>query len=848
MRGFTSGAMVALGIASAAAFYICNHFMALFMIGGGIGGDGLDIATAYFLDPRYLSVLSTDSTALGVSILAIVLIWSAYAYSVSRGTFRRGEEHGSAEWASNKEMAEYGDMDEPVDNVILSKTVRLRYSRSTDYEHQRNRNVMVIGGSGSGKTRGYVKPNLMQIPAIENMPAGDKKAGKDKALAKQDRFARSYFVTDPKGMTRVETGHLFAENGYTIREFNTIDWAASMHYNPLAYVQSEDDVITFATCLIKNTTPPDANKGDPFWENSEKLLYEAIINYMITELPPEDRNLPMMCRLLDLGKIDDNNPGMSGLDILFYEVEHGLRFEGEKDPEAFAENASVKSGSKQAESAWSKVRAPRPNHPGVLAYNSFKSGATETLQSIFISCKVRLAPLRAEAVEKVLLDDDMHIDMLGDEKTVVFAIMSDQDSTFNFLHALLIWQTMKQLSDRALLRYADRGGALPIGVDFLLDEFANYYVPDIEKTVAVCRSRNIGLTLILQSRAQLKARYGDSQDIISDNCDSLVFLGGKSEETNKSLSESMGQQTITTDNASRSHGGSSSGGWSDQIAQHGRDLLQASEIGKMSNSECLVLIRGANPYRGPKYDVTEHPMYKYIDPGHKGSVYQRGFDIVAYRVNPHYYRHDAQVKASCEQIVRTMKLNVRKDEPRDTVQVTYRITVENTSEHRAYNLHGFAEFSSVCDSNIQSQADGRGIAFPGVEPFGRKAGFHWDRVSQRSNIASIPSDGAALEDGVNDIIGFDIRRGRYLMDSITVQPKTKIIYTITVEADGDMARSCASNSFGIREGKISEMEPVEMHLNLDIFLSCANADVPEFHASTPAYLHPDGRLEIGDCE
>ena len=603
---------------------------------------GFKKACSGLFDLSAMPPVTITTYGLLAAFVAFVLVLYAYLHFKAQGTFRRGEEHGSARWITKNEVLKYGDKEIPLNNAILSQDVRLRYRRGKDYRYEKNRNVLLVGGSGSGKTRGYYKPNIMQVPSLA---LAGKLRGEGSDL---DHYARSYFITDPKGTTRAETGYVFAEHGYKVKEFNLINPDASMGYNPIKYIRTEEAVMSFATCLIKNTTPSDAAKGgDPFWENSEKLVYQAIIEYMRTEVPVEDRNLVTLCEILDLGQIDPTSNAMSGLDILFTELETGKRY----DPQAVEVDSgkttgdALKGSSRTVPSPWKQCREPQPNHPAVLAYRSFKSGAPETLQSILISCKVRLAPLRPKKIQRILARDEMELDKFGEEKIACYAVMSANDPTYNFLFAMMIWQLFDELMRQGSLKYSDRNGALPIGVDFLLDEFANYFVPNFEQTISVVRSYNIGAHIGLQSTSQLKDKYGENNaTTIVNNCDTLVFLGGKAVDTNKELSEIIGQQTVTTDNESDTH--SKEGSWSKQIAQHGRDLLQPAEIAKIPKDECLVLIQGADPYKGKKYDVTSHPLYGFIDPG-EGRPFKRVFDFAAYRTNPRYYKlGDAELAVS----------------------------------------------------------------------------------------------------------------------------------------------------------------------------------------------------------
>ena len=622
-----------------------------------------------------------DSMALAAGVataIAIFCIWGAKAF---QGTFRRGEEHGSSRFSTKAEMARFADKKNPTANILLAKDVALRTTRPDDFMLQRNRNVLVIGGSGSGKTRGYVKPNLMQLahplmfpvhtrPAVkeESKQAAAEKAAvkQEKALAAARHFARSFVVTDPKGTTCAETGWAFAEAGYEIRELNVVDFSRSAGYNPLKYAENETDVQKIVTCLIRNTASEQAaaNAGDPFWENSERLLLNAIVNYVCTQLPHEDRNLNKVAELLDMASFEESNP-FSPFAALMYELETGKAYRpnarngntGELEAATSMRGQSAPDGSKWEKTdgsgdPWVKVNEPQPGHPAVRDWNAVTSGAPETIQSILISAKVRLGRIRPPEVAEILAHDEIDLDTIGDKPTAVFLVPNDQDPTFNFIIAIFLWQMLERLYRMCATKYAGPpyNGALPTPVEVIMDEFANYFVPDIEKTISTCRSRGIGLHPILQNSAQGKARYADNWPTIVGNCDTLVFLGGKDPDTTKMLEEAMGQQTVTTDNMSQTNSWQSSSN-SQAIAQHARALMQASEIERMPRNECLVLVTGVNPWRGPKTDIAIHPLYPLVDPGHKGAICPPlSFTTPAWRECASYA--DEKPELSCEVVLR----------------------------------------------------------------------------------------------------------------------------------------------------------------------------------------------------
>ena len=569
-----------------------------------------NLATAAVTLPGFVAKgggFTGEPAGICVGVLLVCAAWIAWSYRLMAKGTRNGEEHGSARWATRAEMRAFGDAKAPDNNIILAKNARLALDRGRfDLKTDRNHNVVVVGGSGSGKTRYYVKPNLMQLNS-------------------------SYFVTDPKGTLIGEMGHLFAEAGYEIRSFNTIDFAESNRYNPLRYVRSEADVLTFVECLIKNTTGDKDHAGDPFWENAERLLYTALVSYLLAHCPEEDRNLPGLLVLLGLAEAKEEDESYtSPLDILFAELETGKKLvkTGEAAEEDF-ESRAFSSGA----GGFSWVRTGEPVPPeddfSLSNYKAFKTAAGKTLKSIIISCNVRLKPLSIKEVSKLLERDEMGLDELGEEgkRTVVFASMPDTNSTFDFLFAILMWQTLDVLCNVALRRHA---GHLPTHVHFILDEFANIgHVPDFERTIAVVRSRNISCSIILQSLAQLKSRYKDDAQTIQDCCDTTLFLGGKSGETNKEISEAVGKQTISTITFNDSRGSNSSR--TRNYNRQERDLIQPSEVGRLPRDEAIVLITGAFPFKDKKYPLERHPRYRHIDPGRPGARHAERFGFASYR-------------------------------------------------------------------------------------------------------------------------------------------------------------------------------------------------------------------------
>lgn len=570
-----------------------------------------NLATAAVTLPGFVAKgggFTGEPAGICAGVLLVCAVWIAWSYRLMAKGTRNGEEHGSARWATRAEMRAFGDAKAPDNNIILTKGAQLALDRGRfDLKTDRNHNVVVVGGSGSGKTRYYVKPNLMQLNS-------------------------SYFVTDPKGTLIGEMGHLFAEAGYEIRSFNTIDFAESNRYNPFRYVRSEADVLTFVECLIKNTTGDKDHAGDPFWENAERLLYTALVSYLLAHCPEEDRNLPGLLVLLGLAEAKEEDESyMSPLDILFAELETGKKLvkTGEAAEEDF-ESRAFSSGA--GGFTWVRTGEPVPPEDdfSLSNYKAFKTAAGKTLKSIIISCNVRLKPLSIKEVSKLLERDEMGLDELGEEgkRTVVFASMPDTNSTFDFLFAILMWQTLDVLCNVALKRHA---GHLPTHVHFILDEFANIgHVPDFERTIAVVRSRNISCSIILQSLAQLKSRYKDDAQTIQDCCDTTLFLGGKSGETNKEISEAAGKQTISTITFNDSRGSNSSR--TRNYGRQERDLIQPSEVGRLPRDEAIVLITGAFPFKDKKYPLERHPRYRHIDPGRPGVRHAERFGFASYRI------------------------------------------------------------------------------------------------------------------------------------------------------------------------------------------------------------------------
>ena len=465
--------------------------------------------------------------------------------------YRHGMEYGSARWGTPKDIEPFM-APKFEDNIILTKTERLMMSnRPPDPKNARNKNVLVVGGSGSGKTRFFIKPNLLQC---------DSKA-----------FPVSFVVTDPKGTIVLECGNAMLKNGYKVRILNTINFKKSMHYNPFAYVHSEKDILKLVTTLMTNTKG-EGSGGDPFWEKSERLLLTALIAYLHYEAPVEEQNFATLLEMLNTMQVlEDDEEYQNPVDLLFEEL-------AKKKPNSFAGRQ----------------------------YKLYKLAAGKTAKSILISCGARLAPFDIQELRDLTMYDELALDTLGDKKTALFLIMSDTDSTFNFLISMVYTQLFNLLCDKADDVY---GGKLPIHVRCLIDECANIgQIPNLEKLVATIRSREISACLVLQARSQLKAIYKDNADTIVGNMDSQIFLGGSEPTTLKDLSEMLGKETIDAFNTSDTRGNSPSYGTTFQ--KMGHELLSRDELAVLDGGKCILQLRGVRPFLSDKYDLTQHPNYK----------------------------------------------------------------------------------------------------------------------------------------------------------------------------------------------------------------------------------------------
>ena len=481
-------------------------------------------------------------------LIATTIRLVVYIKGKNAKKYRKGIEYGSARWGNANDIRPFAD---PVfrNNVILTQTEKLMMSnRPKNPKNARNKNVLIVGGSGSGKTRFWLKPNLMQCHS-------------------------SYVVTDPKGSIVVECGKLLQREGYKIKILNTINFKKSMHYNPFAYIKSEKDILKLVTTLIANTKG-EGKAGDDFWVKAETLLYTALIGYIYFEAPEHEQNFSTLIEFINASEVrEDDEDFKNPVDLMFDTLE-------EKDPEHFA----------------------------VRQYKKYKLAAGKTAKSILISCGARLAPFDIRELRELTAYDEMELDTLGDRKTALFIIISDTDDTFNFLVSMAYTQLFNLLCDKADDVY---GGRLPIHVRCLIDEAANIgQIPKLEKLMATIRSREISACLVLQAQSQLKALYKDNADTIIGNCDSMIFLGGKEKTTLKDLSETLGKETIDMFNTSDTRGSQRSYGLNYQ--KLGKELMSMDELAVMDGGKCILQLRGVRPFLSEKYDITQHPNYKYL--------------------------------------------------------------------------------------------------------------------------------------------------------------------------------------------------------------------------------------------
>ena len=541
-----------------AFFYVGNIFS--HHVRAYTGGDVIDKIFQGILELNTMSFLPSihpTDILIGAGVAALIK-FIVYSKGKNAKKFRQGKEYGSARWGTRKDIEPY--MDEKFqNNILLTQTERLTMNgRPANPKYARNKNVLVIGGSGSGKTRFYVKPNLMQMHS-------------------------SYCVTDPKGTIVLECGKMLEDNGYEIKILNTINFKKSMKYNPFAYIRSEKDILKLVQTIIANTKGEGEKAGEDFWVKAEKLYYTALIGYIWYEAPREEKNFATLLDMIDASEVrEDDETYMNPIDRLFEALE-------KKEPTHFA----------------------------VKQYKKYKLAAGKTAKSILISCGARLAPFDIRELRELMSEDELELDTLGDRKTALFVIISDTDDTFNFVVSIMYSQLFNLLCDKADDVY---GGRLPAHVRCLLDEFANIgLIPKFEKLIATIRSREISASIILQAQSQLKAIYKDNADTIVGNCDSTLFLGGKEKTTLKELSETLGKETIDLYNTSETRSNQKSFGLNYQ--KTGKELMSQDEITVMDGGKCIFQLRGVRPFLSDKFDITKHKNYKLLEDYDKKNLF-----------------------------------------------------------------------------------------------------------------------------------------------------------------------------------------------------------------------------------
>lgn len=539
-------------------FYLANIFSR--HINSYVGGDYVDkmiVALSDIGTLSYLPSFHTDDLLAGICFSAVIWL-IVYQKKKNAKKFRQGVEYGSARWGSPKDIEPYAD-EKFENNILLTNTERLTMnSRPKNPKYARNKNVLVVGGSGSGKTRFFLKPNLMQMHS-------------------------SYVVTDPKGTVLVECGKMLEKNGYDIKILNTINFKKSMHYNPFAYLRSEKDILKLVQTIMANTKGEGEKATEDFWSKAERLYYTALIGYLYYEAPQEEQNFESLLAFIDASEVREEDENFkNAVDYIFDALEK-----------------------------------EKPNHFAVRQYRKYKLAAGKTAKSILISCGARLAAFDIEELKNLMEYDEMGLDTIGDKKTALFIIISDTDDTFNFVVAMMYTQLFNLLCDKADDVY---GGRLPVHVRCLLDEFSNIgQIPKFEKLIATIRSREISASIILQAKSQLKAIYKDHADTILGNCDSELFLGGKEGTTIKELSENLGKETIDLYNTSETRSNQKSFGLNYQ--KLGKELMSRDELKVMDGGKCILEIRGARPFYSDKFDITKHKNYKLLSDYNKKNAF-----------------------------------------------------------------------------------------------------------------------------------------------------------------------------------------------------------------------------------
>lgn len=539
-------------------FYIGNIFAS--HVNSYVGGDIIDrilVAFSQIDTLKYIPSLKIKNLIPSL-ILSVVIKLILIQKKKNAKKFREGREYGSARWGNEKDIEPYIDK-KFENNVLLTQTERLTMNnRPKNPKYARNKNVLVIGGSGSGKTRFFVKPNLMQMHS-------------------------SYVVTDPKGTLVLECGKMLERNGYEIKILNTINFKKSMRYNPFAYLKSEKDILKLVQTIIANTKGEGEKSTEDFWVKAEKLYYTALIGYIWYEAPKEEQNFTTLLAMIDASEVREEDENFkNAVDYMFEALEK-----------------------------------EKPNHFAVKQYKKYKLAAGKTAKSILISCGARLAPFDIQELRDLMKEDELELDTLGEKKTALFVIISDTDDTFNFVVSIMYSQLFNLLCDKADDEY---GGRLPIHVRCLLDEFANIgLIPKFEKLIATIRSREISACIILQAQSQLKSIYKDNADTIVGNCDSTLFLGGKERTTLKELSESLGKETIDLYNTSETRSNQKSFGLNYQ--KTGKELMSQDEITVMDGGKCIYQLRGVRPFLSYKFDITKHKNYKLLEDYDKRNIF-----------------------------------------------------------------------------------------------------------------------------------------------------------------------------------------------------------------------------------
>ncbi|HGI1294616.1 TPA: VirD4-like conjugal transfer protein, CD1115 family [Streptococcus pyogenes] len=539
-------------------FYIGNIFAS--HVNSYIGGDIIDrilVAFSQIDTLKYIPSLKIKNLIPSL-ILSVVIKLILIQKKKKAKKFREGREYGSARWGNEKDIEPYIDK-KFENNVLLTQTERLTMNnRPKNPKYARNKNVLVIGGSGSGKTRFFVKPNLMQMHS-------------------------SYVVTDPKGTLVLECGKMLERNGYEIKILNTINFKKSMRYNPFAYLKSEKDILKLVQTIIANTKGEGEKSTEDFWVKAEKLYYTALIGYIFYEAPKEEQNFTTLLAMIDASEVREEDENFkNAVDYMFEALEK-----------------------------------EKPNHFAVKQYKKYKLAAGKTAKSILISCGARLAPFDIQELRDLMKEDELELDTLGEKKTALFVIISDTDDTFNFVVSIMYSQLFNLLCDKADDEY---GGRLPVHVRCLLDEFANIgLIPKFEKLIATIRSREISACIILQAQSQLKSIYKDNADTIVGNCDSTLFLGGKERTTLKELSESLGKETIDLYNTSETRSNQKSFGLNYQ--KTGKELMSQDEITVMDGGKCIYQLRGVRPFLSYKFDITKHKNYKLLEDYDKRNIF-----------------------------------------------------------------------------------------------------------------------------------------------------------------------------------------------------------------------------------